>query len=107
MGDLTWVVVRNWPQTSSPEERKNDIRFKLDPSAGWLIRRSDGRLLPPDAQPRIYFFDGETNTSFPVQMKEDDLIDFRPESFRSYGDVLHYFQRFKVPTQGTGAAEGS
>ena len=95
-GDVTWVAVTNWPDASTPEERLADTRVTLGPQGCCLIRKPDGRTAPPDSSPRLYFFDGDSLTTFPIRMKEDDFIEFRPEAFKSYSDVLYYFRQFEV-----------
>ena len=95
-GDVTWAAVQNWPLSSSPEERRTDTRITLSPTQGWLIRRSDGQLVPPDREPRLYFFDRDKLTSFRMSLKENDFVDFRPATFKSYDEILGYFRRFEV-----------
>ncbi len=96
LGKVTWVAVRNWPLSSTAEARQTDSRVTLKSTEGWLIRRSDGRSLPPDPEPRLYFFDGEKLTDFRIALEEDDLTGFRPANFTSYDDVLGFFKKFEV-----------
>jgi hypothetical protein len=93
-GDVTWVAVRNWPASSTPEQRLSDTRVTVGPQGCCLIRQANVGLAAPEQ--RLYFFDGDTLTTFRIRMKEDDFIGFRPASFKSYSEVLEFFQRFEV-----------
>jgi hypothetical protein len=95
-GDVTWVTVRNWPESSTPEERLADTRVTVGPQGCCLIRGANGRAAPPDPDARLYFFDGDRLTTFRIRMKEDDFIDFRTDAFKSYDNVLEYFRKFEV-----------
>ena len=94
--EVTWVAVRNWPESSTPDQRLADTRVIVGVQGCCLIRGVDGRATPPDSVPRLYFFDGDTLTTFSIRMKEDDFIGFRPERFKAYTDVLQYFRQYEL-----------
>jgi len=104
-GDVTWVAVRNWPVTSTSEQRRTDTRVTVGPHGCCLIRRQGGESSPPDPEARVYFFDGEVLTTFPIRMKEDDFIGFPTNSLKSYADVLDFLRRFEVKQSSSRAAE--
>src|SRR5262245_44751822 len=92
---VTWVAVRDFPKSSTPDERLADKRVTVGAGGGWLIRRADGRSMPPDSRPMAYLFEGERLSVFPIDMAEDDYIGFRTGTFRTYGDFLAFFRRYE------------
>ena len=96
-GGVRYVVVRDWPETSTPDERVSDRRSMLDPQATTVVRLSDGRYVPAEeGEPRLFFYAGDELTTFPIQMKEDDFIGLKTASLESYGELLSFFRRFEV-----------
>ena len=95
-GEVTWVAVRNWPASSTPEQRLADTRVTVGAQGCCLIRQANGVPATPKQPPHLYFFDGDTLTTFRIQMKEDDFIGFRTDSFKSYSEVLDFFRGFEV-----------
>jgi hypothetical protein len=95
---VTWVVVRNWPKSSHPQDRLKDERLVLDFNApsDRLIRLPNGRQVSPDKAPHVYFFDGQNVTIFPITMSEDDWIGAAFNKKASYKEVLAWFRRFEV-----------
>ena len=93
-GDVSWIVVRNWPATSTPEHRLTDLRFVLDPDGVYVVRQATDFAEPETGT--VYFFDVERLVTFPFRMREDDLSTFRPEQFKSYSDVESYLRRFEI-----------
>jgi hypothetical protein len=99
---VTWVVVRNWPKSSSADERFNDKRLTLDFGVPHdrLIRLRDGTRISPAPQPHLYFFNGAELTTFPIRMTEDDWIGSHFNKMASYRDVLEWFRKFEVRADG-------
>jgi hypothetical protein len=95
-GDVTWVVVRNWPATSTAEERSEDDRFIDRVSDEPQVRLSDGTYKSIEDTSYLYFFDGYTLTAFPISMQEDDLVIFQREDMDEYTDVMTFFAAFRV-----------
>jgi len=104
-GEVTWVAVRSWPASSTPEQRLRDTRVTVGPRGCCLIRHANGTLAPPEQTPRLYFFDGDALTTFRIRMTEDDFIGFRTDAFKSYSQVLDFFKRFEPQSWGDDAAE--
>jgi hypothetical protein len=95
---VTWVVVRNWPRSSTADERFHDKRLTLEFGVpdDRLIRLPDGRRVSPAREPHVYFFDGDKLTSFAIGMTEDDWIGSKFNTMASYDDVLAWFRKFAV-----------
>jgi hypothetical protein len=99
-GEVTWAVVRNWPEDSSHEERRADKRFTL-PGGQPVVRLEDGS----SAAPRdgwVYLFDGARLTTFPFEMVEDDLITFRPDEMQTYSEIEGFLREFEVQDASPG-----
>ena len=96
-GRVTWVAVRNWPVSAGAVKSHEDTRITPKPQGGCcLIRRQTGELLPPDAEPRLYFFDGAQLTTFKIRVEQAGAADLSVAQVKSYKDVLAHFQRFEV-----------
>ena len=94
-GDVTWVVVRNWPSSSSPDARRSDSRLQLSLEDGeYYVSAPDRERTRPDEN-TAYVFDGSRLASFKIRMKEDDFIGFRAEDLRAYPDVETFLRRFE------------
>jgi hypothetical protein len=99
--EVTWVGVVNFPRGRNARQERNDTRVSLGPRGEDLIRRPDGTLLPPASEPRLYFFDGDELTTFPIEMHEGDWLCIRKPEVGSYGEILERFRRFeKKPRTG-------
>jgi hypothetical protein len=96
LGKVTYVVVRNWPVSSSPEGRLEDDRFLTRGVNKPQIKLPDGSYKPVENVPHLYFFDGDHLTEFPIAMQEDDFIDFHPEKMTGYGNVLEFFESYEA-----------
>jgi len=96
--NVTWVVVRNWPKSSRPQDRLDDRRLVLEFGAPHdrLIRLPSGKQVSPASEPHLYFFDGDNLTSFPIRMSEDDWIAPGFDRMTSYADILKWFRTFAV-----------
>jgi hypothetical protein len=96
-GDITWVVVRNWPLSSSAEQRLSDPRLGLSLEDGEYYVTQPGGARARPALGTAYLFDGPRLTSFPIRMKEDDFIGFRSNAMKAYPDVEAFLRRFQAP----------
>ncbi|MDH3197219.1 MAG: hypothetical protein OEO21_03175 [Candidatus Krumholzibacteria bacterium] len=92
--DVTWVVLRAWPETATPQERATDTRF--DPAAA-RIRRPDGRWVGVEGTRTLYFFSSEGLLVAPIAMRESDLTPIVEESFSSLAELEGYIARFAPP----------
>jgi len=91
-GDVTFVVVRDWPMESTVAERMHDPRF--DRAKG-LLHSAAGDTIEVAGQRRMYFFRGDSLAVTPVRMREDrDLIGLRPEAITSLDQLEAYFKKF-------------
>jgi hypothetical protein len=95
-GKVTFVVVLNWPVSSSTEERLEDDRLIVRGVDQPQVRLPDGTYKPVEEVPHLYFFDGYELIEFPISMREDDFISFRPETMTDYSKVLEFFKRYEV-----------
>ncbi len=93
-GDVTWVVVRDWPIASSPEQRLADKRLVLGADGEYRVRQASGELTAPTAGV-AFFFHGDNLTTFSIRMREDDFIGFRVETLNAYSDVESFLRRFE------------
>ena len=100
-GQVTWVVVVNWPEGSTSEARLADPRFRLDGSNQHVVRAPDGSLAPP-REGWAYVFDGDNLVTFPIQMTEDDFMSFRPAMMTRYSEVEAFLRGFELTNEGTG-----
>jgi hypothetical protein len=94
-GDVTWVVVRNWPLASSAEQRLSDVRLKLSLEDGEYYITQPGGAVARPVPGTAYVFDGPRLTSFRIRMKEDDFIGFRSIAMKAYPDVEAFLRRFQ------------
>ncbi len=95
-GKITYAVVRNWPVSSSVEERLEDDRLIIAGVDRPHIRTPDGNYKLVEDVPQLYFFDDYNLTKLPISMQEDDFVDFHPETMARYSDVLGFFQSYKT-----------
>lgn len=95
-GKITYAVVRNWPVSSSVEERLEDDRLIIAGVDRPQIRTPDGNYKSVDDVPHLYFFDGYNLTDSRLSMREDDFIGFRPETMARYSDVLEFFKSYET-----------
>ncbi len=93
-GRITYVVVRNWPDSSTPEDRLADKRLLLSGAESPKIRLPDGRYQPVAGTPFLYFYDGDKLTSFPISMQESDWVSLRTKAMTSYADLLRFFTAY-------------
>lgn len=93
--DVTWVVVRNFPSTSTPERRRADARLVLGTDGEFRVRQSGGELTMP-APHVAYVFDGDRLATFPIRMREDDFISFMTEQLKAYSEVDAFLRRFET-----------
>ncbi len=105
-GKVTWVAVRNWPATSTTEERLADRRLVLGSDGEFRVRAPDGVLRAPE--PNVaYVFDGDRVVTFAIRMQEDDFIEFRTERLKDYGDVEAFLRRFEDGKAGAPVSDGT
>jgi hypothetical protein len=95
--EITWIVVLNWPASSTPSERRNDDRFDsmaIPPKA----IMADGSHQPILSTPHVYFYDGRAVTIFPVNMTEDDLAELHGHfsGMTDYRQMLSLLRRYEV-----------
>ena len=95
-GRVTYVVVRNWPGSASPEDRLADKRLVLAGVEKPKVRLQDGSYRPVADTPHLYFYDGDNLTSFPIAMQESDLGTLRPEALTSFQDLLRFFRTYET-----------
>ncbi len=95
-GRVTYVVVRNWPGSASPEDRLADKRLVLAGAERPKVRLQDGSYRPVAATPYLYFYDGDNLTSFPISMQESDWASLRHEAMASYEDLLRFFRAYEI-----------
>ena len=95
-GHITYVVVRNWPDSSKPEDRLADKRLVLSGVERPKVRLQDGSYRPVAETPHLYFYDGDNLTSFPISMQEGDFGNLRPEAMTSYQDLLRFFRNYET-----------
>ena len=95
-GRVTYVIVRNWPKSSSPEDRLADKRLVLAGVEKPKVRLQDGSYRPVADTPYLYFYDGDNLTSFPIAMQESDLGTLRPAALTSYQDLLRFFRAYET-----------
>lgn len=94
--EVTWVAVVNFPRTGSARQQRDDTRVSLGPRGEDLIRQPDGTLMPPASEPRLYFFDGDELTTFPIEMHEDDdWLSIRKPALSSYREIMERFRKFE------------
>jgi len=93
---ITYVVIRNWPTSSTPAERLNDKRFVISGGEIPQIRLQDGSYEPVNETPHAYFFDGDNLTSFPIAMRESDFANLKPGAMASYNDLLQFFKTYET-----------
>lgn len=93
-GDVTWVVVRNWPANTSAEERLTDERFALSDTGEYVIRQPNGVRISPTLG-KAYVFDDDRLETFWIRMQEDDFVSFRPERFETYAEVEEFLRTFE------------
>lgn len=95
-GRVTFVVVRNWPASSQPEERLADKRLVLSGNEKPKIRFQDGSYKPVAEIPYLYFYEGDNLTSFPISMQENDLGNLNTKAMTSYKDLLRFFKNYET-----------
>jgi len=93
-GEVTWVVVRNWPVQSTAEQRLSDGRLVLGTDGEFRVRQGAGELRRPEPG-MAYIFDGDRVTTFPIRMREEDFVSFRPEHLKTYPEVEDFLRRFE------------
>jgi hypothetical protein len=94
--NIGYMVVRNWPILSTPEERMSDKRLLLWGVDKPQILLADGSYEKATENSVLYFFQGCVLQKFTISMKEMDLVGIRKEQIASYNDLLKYFRRFKI-----------
>ena len=67
-GECTYVVVRDWPLTTTDDERAKDQRLTIGTGGMPIVRGPDGPINPWQQAPRAYVFEGQKLTSFPIRM---------------------------------------
>jgi len=93
---VTYVVVRNWPISSSPDDRLKDQRFVYLGVDKPKVKLPGGGYDTVEGTPCLYFFDGDDLTVFPISMREDDFMHFQPRQMTSYAEVLAFFRQYEV-----------
>ncbi len=93
---VTYVVVRNWPGSATPEDRLADKRLILSGAERPKVKLQDGSYRPVAATPYLYFYDGDNLTSFPISMQESDWVSLRHQAMASYGDLLRFFRAYEL-----------
>ncbi len=94
--NITWVVVRNWPVLSEPDERLNDARFDQF-SFPKTVLKPDGTRLAMFDTPHVYFFDGPQLTVFPITMTSSDITELHGHfrGMQNYRQMLPFLKRFE------------
>ena len=95
-GKVTYVVVRNWPNSSEPEDRLKDKRLVISGNEKPKVRLHDGSYKTVAETPYLYFYDGDNLTSFPISMQEDDFSKLKTEAMTSYNDLLRFFKNHET-----------
>lgn len=94
-GHVTWVVVRNWPAASTPDQRLADGRFVLGHDGEYRVLQESGELDVPAAGV-AYVFNGDHLVTFPISIREDDFVSFRTEELKAYREVEAFLRAFEV-----------
>ena len=102
-GDITYIVVRNWPESSTPQERRRDVRLENITDKGWIVQESLGHHLTLSDQHELFFFDGDRLTRIPIRMREEDFMGLKADNLKSYSDLLAFFRKYEAG----GARQGS
>jgi hypothetical protein len=94
---ITWVIVRNWPGQSSPEERLRDIRCDQMASPVTVLM-PNGHREPVSSIPHVYFFDGRQLTMFPVKMTANDITELQGHfrGMTDYREMLRLLKRYEI-----------
>ncbi len=94
---ITWLVVRNWPAGTQPEEIANDPRFDIR-ALPRRVLMADGKQTAVASTPHIYFFDGRKLTTFPVRMVAGDITDLHGHlrELKNYRELLPLLRRYQV-----------
>jgi len=89
--NVTWVVLRAWPEGTDPAARAADDRFDAGSAR---IRRPDGRLVNVAGTRTLYFFSTDGVFVAPIVMHEHDLRPVLEGTFDSPTALEEYFTRF-------------
>ena len=95
-GQVTYIVVRNWPNSSKPEDRLADKRLVLSGNEKPKVRLQDGSYQPVAETPYLYFYDGDNLTSFPISIQESDFGSLKTKAMTSYNDLLRFFRNYET-----------
>jgi hypothetical protein len=93
-GDVTWIVARSWPASSTPAQRLADGRLVRGLHGEFRVRHPGGELASLAAS-SAHIFSGDRLTIFALRMREDDLMSWRPQQLRSYAEVEAFLRRYE------------
>ncbi len=95
-GQIIYIVVRNWPSSSKPEDRLADKRLVDLWDEKPKVRLQDGSYQSVAGTPYLYFYDGDNLTSFPISIQESDFGGLKTEGMTSYNDLLKFFRNYET-----------
>lgn len=92
---LTYCVIRSWPDSTSPEQKMADTRSSLGTLGGRLVRNSTGLMEPVKKDGRVYLWIGDELRTFRVDMSEhtDTMGLWQSTSVR---DMEAFFAPFRI-----------
>ena len=94
-GGLQYMIVRNWPESSTPKQRLTDARVESG-RGGLLVRTASGRYEAPRGRTRVFFFDGDSLVVFPIRhIPQEELPVPSRRQFDSYHELLDYLLRYR------------